>query len=152
VAAPTRRLWCACTIIDYLKGAERASPDCPQIIEQAERGETEIVVSALAEAEVVKLDADDDQAEEKIREFFARPYVIRVALDIRVAETAREIARKYALKPLDAVHVASALRANVPVLETYDETMIVRVDGREGSPPLRVRHPAYEGQMRLAVD
>lgn len=147
--APTRRVWCSCTIIDYLKGAARAEPDCQQIIDSAERGETEIVVSALAEAEVVKVDPADPDSETKIREFFARPYVIRVALDIRVAEMAREIVRTYGLKPLDAVHVATALRAKVPTLETFDQEMIDKVNGKEGNPPLQIRNPTYEGQLRL---
>ena len=74
---PQRRLWDSCTIIHYLAGVPVAKP-CELILEQAERGELEIVNSALAEAEVVKLDKElDEDSEKMIVEFFGRDYVVR---------------------------------------------------------------------------
>lgn len=76
--AKFRRLWCACTIIDYLTGTKRAEP-CRDYIEQVERevGQHEIVVSMWAEVEVVKFDgAVDDEAERRIKEFFGRDYIV----------------------------------------------------------------------------
>lgn len=74
---PQRRLWDSCTIINYLAGVPVAKP-CELILEQAERGELEIVTSALAEAEVVKLDKElDEDSEKMIVEFFGRDYVVR---------------------------------------------------------------------------
>jgi len=128
-----------------------SAKDCDQIIEAAKRGEVEIVVSAFAEIEVAKL--DDPNAEAIIREFFGRPYVIRAALEIGVAEIARELLRKHrGLKPGDAVHVATALHYDVPVLETYDDDDLIPLNGKvskSGHPPLTIRHPVYEGQTRL---
>lgn len=148
-----RRVWDSCTIISYLAGKQVAA-DCRLIIGQAERTELEIVVSVLAEAEVVKLDGELQQdCEAMIREFFGRDYIIRAALDIPVAALARELVRRYqGLKPLDAVHIATALHHNIPVLETYDAGMIKLVNGKEGNPPLIIRNPTYEGTMPLPFD
>jgi predicted nucleic acid-binding protein len=153
LAPPPRRVWCACTIINYLVGKEVAA-ECKLIVEQAKRGELEIVTSILAEAEVVKLEGGlSEGAEARIREFFGRNYVIRAALDVPVVELARDLVRRYrGLKPLDAVHIATALHHNVPILETYDGDMIRLVNGKEGNPPLIVRNPLYEGTRPLPLD
>ena len=142
---PPRRVWCSCTIIKYLAG-DPVAQVCEQIVEQGERGEIEIVVSTLAEAEVVKVEGElEDDAEAMIREFFGRNYVIRAVLDVPVAETARELVRHYSgIKPLDAVHIATALRHNIPILETFDEGML-KINEKEGDPPLVIRTPIYEG-------
>ena len=50
-----RRLWDSCVVIGYLAGYEDLKPECPLIIEQAERGEIQIVVSAMATIEVAYL-------------------------------------------------------------------------------------------------
>jgi len=135
-----------------LVGKSEAEP-CRQIVEQIKRepGQHEIIVSVLAEAEVVKLeDVEDDIAEKRILEFLGRDYVVRVPMDILIAEDARRLVRKYQIKPLDAVHIATALYHEIPILETYDEEMIERVNEKEGMPPLVIRKPVYEGQLSLS--
>jgi predicted nucleic acid-binding protein len=131
-------------ILDYLQGAERADPDCPQIIESAERGETEIVVSVLAEAEVAKIDGTDED-EKKIREFFQRNYIIRVGVDPSVTEAARRLIREHGLRAADAIHLATAIVRNVAIMETQDDR-ILAVGDKEG---LVIRKPIYEGQLNL---
>ena len=146
-----RRVWCSCTTIDYLKGEPRAKPHCDLIINDCIAGNVEIVVSVLSHIEVAKVgNLTDDDAEARIQEFFNRPYVVSATIDLAVAREARRLVRTYSgLKPLDAVHVATALRWNIPILETYDDQMIGIVNGREGNQPLVVRHPTYEGTMPL---
>lgn len=156
--ADARRVWDSCTIIDYLAGTERAAPHCQLIIDSAQRGETEIIVSALAEAEVVKLDGNlSNSAEDMIREFFGRPYVLRANVDPFVTETARELIRKYPransldkLRPVDAVHVATAIRWKVPVFESYDDRVLNRINAKPDLLPMKMalRHPQYLGQDR----
>ena len=126
---------------------------CPQIIEQATRGEVEIVVSTMAATEVAYLEGlDDRDSEAKIREFLSRGYVIPVALDVRVAATARELIRRHRgtlrLKPPDAIQLATALHLGIPILETMDRDLL-RLDGVAGSPPVTVRQPLYEEPQRL---
>ena len=128
---PVRRVWCSCVIIDYLAGKTHAAA-CEEVINHAKSGQIEIVVSALAEAEVVKLDGHlQENAEAMIAEFFERDYVIRADLGPLVAKRARTIVRDYHLKPLDAVHVATAIEQRIEILETYDGDMITAVDGQK---------------------
>ena len=148
-----RRLWDSCVIVDYLAGSARVAEACNKIIEQAELGELEIVVSSMATIEVAYLDGYEDQdSEGRIRELFGRRYVIPVAIDVQVASVARRLVRKYRsgpkLKPPDAAHLATAIQWDIPVIETTDPDLL-RLDRLEGTPPITIRRPHYEGPMRM---
>lgn len=141
-----RRLWDSSVVIGYLAGDYGIELVCEEIIQQAERGETEILVSQLAKAECAYLrDESYGDAERMIAEFFARRYVLAVELDDEVAALARHLVRKYLdiskLRPPDAVHLASAIVAGVPFLETKDPDLL-RLDGMEGgATPITIRWP-----------
>jgi predicted nucleic acid-binding protein len=150
---PPRRLWDSCVIIDYLAGRADVAKACSEIIKQAERGEIEIVVSVIATIEVAYLAGSDDQdSEARIRELFGRSYIIPAAIDVRVASLARHLVRKYRIspkiKPPDAAHLATAIQWDIQVVETTDPDLL-RLDGREGDPPITIRRPHYEGPIRM---
>ena len=156
--AVPRRVWDSCIVIGYLAGYDELKPDCLQIIEQAGRGELEIVVSAFTPIEVAYLQGySDDDSESKIKEFFSRNYIILAAIDVPIAEIARKLIRKYQnahgyrIRPLDAAHLALAIQWKVPILETTD-TDLLRLNELEGTPPVVIRKPLYEGQPRLMGD
>ena len=141
VDIPTRRVWDANTIIHYLAGSEDAKPDVPRIIDDAVSGETEIVVSAIAECEVAKLEGYDDAAAEcRIMDFFNRPYIIRATVDPFVASETRRLVRERGLNPPDAIYLATAIRLQVPLLETYDSDLLA-LNGKEGNPAVAIRKP-----------
>ena len=149
VTVPPRRVWDACTVIYHLAGYEAAKPAVPLIIEDARRGDTLLLVSVLAECEVVKLEGDDDaSAERRIVNFFNRPYVARVAVDTFVARETRRLVREHGLKPPDAVYLATAIRHEIPLLETYDSDLLA-LDGQEGNPRVAIRHPERSEQRDL---
>ena len=150
---PPRRLWDSSVIIGYLAGDESVSEHCQLIVEQAERGELEIVVSALAAAEVSFLEGySEEDSEDIIREFFGRDYVILVAVDARTAAAARSLVSRYRnemrIKPADAIHLATAIQLSLSVLETTDNDLL-RFSGLEGNPAIVVRAPLYEGPMQI---
>jgi predicted nucleic acid-binding protein len=117
------------------------------IADKAKARELEIVVSTVSMAEVAKLKGHTDaESETKIREFFEEYWVIPAAYDITVAEKVRDLVRKYGpgLKSCDAIHAATALQHHIPLLETFDEPMIKRLNGKEGDPVLELRFPKYD--------
>ena len=52
------------------------------------------------------------------------------------------------IPPKDAIHVATALKVKVDVMETYDEDDLIKHSGKVGSPPLIIEEPK-EVQMEL---
>lgn len=148
-----RRLWDSVIVIGYLAGYEDLKPDCPQIIQQAQQGGLEIMVSEMAKVEAAYLEGRSDiESESLISEFFSRHYIIPVSVDDQVSKIARGLIRKYRnslrIKPPDAVHLATALLWHLPVIETTDADFL-RLDRREGNPPIIIRRPLYEGPQSL---
>jgi len=126
------------------------------VTDRGERGEVEIVTATWTLCEVCKVDEGllPEEQERKITEFFENPYILIRQLDRDVAQESRHIVRTYRLKPNDALHVASALLSDCPVLHTYDEQLlkltekITRVED-PGSPPLRIERPQPPPQLEL---
>ncbi len=134
-----RRAWCSCTIIYWLRGDPKAA-DCDGILARAQAGEFEVLVSLLAYGETVKIDGiTDEDAEERIQEFFSRPYVVRAAVDLTVVERSRQLIRKYALSGVDAIHLATALVHGASIFETFDDKLMKKVKNGGGIDGLTVR-------------
>ncbi|MHB8279756.1 MAG: hypothetical protein ACYDIA_19185 [Candidatus Humimicrobiaceae bacterium] len=53
-----------------------------------------------------------------------------------------------ALRPKDAIHVASAIKAKVPIFDTFDDYLI-KQNGTIGEPPLIIGKPniVYQGSI-----
>jgi len=110
-------------------------------------------LSLFVEIEVAYLDGmTDDSSEHTILDFLAEDYVVLVMIDPSVSEIARKLIRHFHIHGKDAVHVASAIRWNAPVFDTFDRPLITKLNA--GDPNgllggLVVREPTYEGQRRL---
>ena len=104
------------------------------------------MVSAVAMAEVAYLKGIPvEGAEARIQEFFSRDYIVPIAIDSIVARAARGYIRQHVLKPLDAIHLATAEVWRIPTLETTDPDLL-KLDGQVGNPRITIRRPLYEGQ------
>ena len=152
---PLRRLWDSCVVIGYLAGDQRIYPVCCQIIRQAEQGEIEILVSQLAKSECAFIKGEtDERSEQLIREFFGRDYIVSVNIDDAISSISRRLIRTYRedprIKPLDAIHLATAIQWKIPILETIDGPF-ARFDQLEGNPTVSVRWPQYDGQQQFFV-
>jgi predicted nucleic acid-binding protein len=99
---------------------------CRAVVTDAEKGEAEIFTSALSLAEVTKLPSDAPGDGDKIKAFFENDFIVIVQLDRRTGGMARDLMQKGypGLKPLDAVHLASAASANVDEMHTFDRKLL----------------------------
>jgi len=116
---------------------------CQGTLERAERGEALIVTSALTITEVLWMRRGPTIPRTKadlLRRFFRRSYIRVRNLTRAVAEAAQDIVWDHSVRPKDAIHVATALDAKVPTLETFDEVLLKR-SGMIGGVPLLVRKP-----------
>lgn len=129
-----------------------------QFTEAAERNEINLVISTFSLAEIAKVpNLYDDPTKDKtldeeqlarISAYFENDYIIIRPLTMDIAEMAREYVCKYGLKPPDAVHVATAIYWNVPLLHSYDEKLCKRT-GQIGNPPIVIENPTWRGQQSL---
>ncbi len=137
--------------IALIKGEIVAGIDRGQIaqhiLDDASRGRWPIFTSTLTIVEVFKKRNQPTLTiveEQKIDAFFKHEYIKLVTLDRHVAEQARRLAREYNLRPADAVHLASAIKAKADQLLAWDSDFPrTTIEGVE------IKEPYWFGQLRI---
>lgn len=121
---------------------------CQQLLQEAEAGRCIAVTSTMTIAEVTGGRARPLYAHTKevIRSFFENEWVTLVETDRFVAESARELIWEFpVLRPIDAIHLASAITADCEVLYTYDENHLLKLPGRSD---IRIERPLFTGVVQ----
>lgn len=146
-----RIYWDSDVFLAWFQGEEGKADLCRVTLERAEANRVLIVASALVLAEVLWLRGSPpipkDRAE-IVQKFFRRSYIRMFNLTRSLAEAAQVLVWDHKIRPKDAIHVATALAANVDALETFDEDLI-RKTGTVGTPSLVIRRPQPPRQGRL---
>lgn len=136
-----RVYWDACAWIAYINQEKDIPlPDgrvenrfvmCDQVLKGAENGNLEIVTSAFTLAEVCKSPEVRDSPLDHLPSFFERSYILTVPVDMAIARRAQSMQTSgvFNLKPPNAVHLASAQRAAVRELHTFDGR-VLGLDGQ----------------------
>lgn len=165
VANPTSVYWDSNTYLDYIRGNHSRHQFMQLLIDDWKQGKVTMVTSALTIAEVLWWRTSQNptrlritRAEEtRIRELFNPPKTQKltiVEVSRRTAEAARELVWKSAVKPKDAIHVASAIEARCPVLQTSDEELMALSGKVGGNPLLVITYPDWtrQGEMTAILD
>jgi predicted nucleic acid-binding protein len=158
MANPPRVYWDACAWIAYIAEEtnvpvgngqfENRFRMCDAILKAASRGKFEIVTSCFTLAEVCKLDAVKRSPVDNLPAFFERSYILTVPVDFAIGRHAQNMQTSglIKLKPPDAVHLASALRANVDQINTFDHE-ILKLNGtleRRDGTPMKIIKPGLD--------
>jgi len=98
------------------------------LLEAVDRGEVRLVESTAILAEVLHRHEDDAKehqfARDLIRELLLSPATQLVDVSIAVARKAGELRERHGLKTWDAVHLATAIVAEVDILIARDRKLI----------------------------
>ncbi len=141
--------------IAFIKGEVIGGVDrgeiAQNIFDDAANGRWPVFTSTFTLAEVFR-DRRRPQLsvteEQRIDAFFQHEYIKLVTLDRDVAELARKLARAHGLRPADAVHLASAIKAKADELLTWDEGNFPINHTIEG---VAIRLPYWFGQARMSM-
>jgi predicted nucleic acid-binding protein len=150
---PENRYWDSSVIIAYINEERGRVDTCKAILDDAEQGKIRIFTSALTITEVLKykgLKPISKDKKEILRGFFESDYITIVQLDRWIGFAAQDLVWDHGIPPKDSLHVASALRAEVDVMETYNNDDLVKKSKTVGSPPLEIREPKY-AQLPLGL-
>lgn len=142
--AADRRYWDSNAFLGWLNDEKDKASECEGVLDAAEEGRIEIVTSALTLTEVIRKKGEKPipkESEQMIRDFFEQPWIIVRDVDRFVAERARDLIWAHGLKGPDAIHLATALRLGLTVMDTYDDKLVA-LDNKLGSPPLRIGKPS----------
>lgn len=63
---------------------------------------------------------------------------------------ARSLIWDYNVRPKDSIHVATAIKAKVPILDTFDEGLI-KLSKKIGNPPLIINPPNIPYQHDIEI-
>jgi len=146
------RYWDSSCFLGWLKQEADKIDDCRGVIEAAKNGDLDIITSALTFVEVLYLKHRDPipkEEAEKVKRFFENEFIIPVTLDREIAEIAQSIVWDYKVKPSDATHIATALQADVNIVDTFDQELIDKFNKKIGNPPLRIGKPHLPLQLEL---
>jgi predicted nucleic acid-binding protein len=150
MANKLRRCWDSDCCFGFLANQSGRAEECAKVIEEAEAGRCEILISALAIAEVLHLRGKHDlpkKSRDTIRAFFRRGIFVVADVDRGVAERAQDIFWDFQVLPKDAVHLATALAHNAHYLETYDGVLLGKSRLVGGDPQLVIQHPGKDLQQ-----
>ena len=149
-----RRYWDTVCFLGWLNEESDKVEACQGVIDAAEKGEIEIVTSAYTLCEVLYLKGHQPIEKEqaaKIKEFFENDYIHVIPVDRVIADMARDVYWDHNVKPKDAVHVATALRAEVSIFDTFDPELI-RLNNSIGNPPLIIGVPNIPIQREIEFE
>lgn len=128
----------------FNKEADRLDA-CLSVLRAAERGELKIVSSSITLTEVVRVRGEPriGRGEEAtLYDFFQNDFLVFVNVEWFVATQARRLIHDFpSLKPMDAIHLATALRGKVAEMHTYDD-VLCDLSGKIGVPPLIISQPS----------
>jgi len=155
MAKPLIRYWDSSCFLAWLKPEPARYDACKEVLRAAEQGQVQIVTSTISLTEVIKLNKGPIQipheAEKAISAFFKQEYIVLLQLTRFIGEAARALIWAYpALRPKDAIHAATAMKANALDLHTFDKDFLP-LDGKLGSSGLRIAEP-HMPQKSLALE
>lgn len=138
-----RRYWDSDCFLGWLQAEDDKVDSCRQVLNLAAKGELEIITSALTIAEVLNLRGHKPIPSDKRKQviaFFKRSYIVPVSITRLIAEDSRDLVWDHGIDPKDALHVATAIKAKVDVLNTFDKSLIGK-SLQVGNPKLLIEAP-----------
>lgn len=141
--------WDSCSFIHFLKQTPEYYTVLKEIMKRASGGESKIVTSAVSIAEVCKIPDEGlfpSEQSDKILDMMKLSCIELWQADRKICQEAHHLIRFHGMLPMDAIHMATALTANVDVVVTTDSKKYRRkgllfYDGKIGNPPLKIKLP-----------
>lgn len=148
--------WDSCLFINFLSDKNKKKAECvAELLDIAESGQRmRIIISNVVLAEVRPKPEYNVKRLGRINELFDadRPYIRFYGVSRSIANSARELGLKHGITVLDAIHVATALEAEVASFFTWDgdrdigaktkRSDLLKYNGLIGNPALSITTPS----------
>lgn len=133
----------------FLQKEEGRYHDCRHVFERAKKREIWLFTSIVTLTETAGLVANSSQVQDQdIEDFFKYPWVRVRYLDRSIATEARRLVQSlHNLKPLDAIHLATAKAVEAQYLYTYDHKDLIRRD--KHFPDFTIQEPPPTPELPL---
>jgi predicted nucleic acid-binding protein len=131
--------WDSCAWIGLINGEANKKRELEIVYSNAKNGLCQIWTSTLAFVEVNRFEDEHGKPKplerdkgEVIGNLFRQTFVKPIPMDVEIAHRARDLTRETVGlgKFKDAVHLASALRWDIPIMHTYDRVDLLHLSGK----------------------
>lgn len=151
--------WDTCICIDFIKQVNPVFEYTKELFEKAQNGKGMIVISSLVMVESSNL--GDEHPRDKIQKvlrFMNSDGIEEAQIDRNICELALEVRSTEKVTQFDAIHIATALFHNIPVLLTHDglkkkkEKPLLPLDNffkLKNGKPLRILTPEQFHRIKL---
>ena len=143
---PDQRYWDSDCFLGWLQAEADKEKECRAVLEAAKDGKVLIVTSALTLAEVLMLRGKQpipSANRAKVEAFFRSDFIVVRNITRRIAELGRSLVWDREIAPKDALHVATALDANLALFNTFDVKLIKKCRRLKGV-SLKVERPQVD--------
>ena len=143
---PTVLYWDSNCFLAWLQEEPHGFESCEDVLKSAEHGRCRIITSTLTISEVLNIRGSKPihrVDRDRVVNFFKREYIFTSPLTQRIAEHSRDLVWDFGIHPKDAVHVATALAARVPILNTFDKKLIAK-SGKIGDYSMQIERPSAD--------
>ena len=118
----------SCVFLAWLRGEKDRVDAVGALFGAASSGKLKILSSAFTIVEVLNIKGLNSpipkEQRENVRNLFKNEWIVIQSVTRHVAEISQELVWEDGIKPKDGVHVATAIRYNVPKLYSYDHKLI----------------------------
>lgn len=100
---------------------------CNAVWTAAQKGRLLIVTSTWINAEVIYMKGSpklDPKKRPRVNNFFRHPFILQRPLTRQISELARDVVWDTAVKPKDAVHIATSAFHGVEIFHTFDNGLL----------------------------
>jgi predicted nucleic acid-binding protein len=148
-----RVYWDSCSFLALLNREPGNVDQCVVVWREGEAGKTAIYTSFFTFTEVFKAKCEGrvkplaPENDKEVEDLLGQKWIKPAVVDELIAVAARRLMRHYpeCKKPSDAIHLATALALNVDEMHTYDQSDLLKLDGkvlRADGKPLKICVPA----------
>lgn len=146
----------SCVFLAWLKDEEGRANIIDSLFNDANKGNTKILTSALTIAEVLNIQGFSSpipkEQRDQVKALFANEWIIPKGVNRRLAEISQELVWGYNIKPKDGIHVATAMVYGVPILYSYDDGLIKHGLLKTSYGTVTISQPQPPSQGELGLD
>jgi predicted nucleic acid-binding protein len=145
--------WDSDAFLGLINGEDDKIAECDEVWREAQEGRFQIVTSTLTIAEVIFMKGVpklDPAKRPIVTAFFRSPWIVMRPVTKSIAELARDVVWDNAIKPKDAVHVASAAVDKIAEMHSFDGGLVGKAVDVAGF-VVTITRPHGTGQQQLPL-
>jgi len=146
--------WDSDAFLGLINGEADKIAECDEVWREAQQGIFVIVTSTLTIAEVIFMKGSpklDPAKRSIVTAFFQAPWIVMRPVTRIIAELARDVVWDNAIKPKDAVHIATAAAEKIAEMHSFDSNLLSKSPVSVAGFLVTIKRPRGTGAIPLPL-